>query len=42
MYLKREVLAELVMRDLGDMVRDCSNLREALTVVINIMREHVR
>jgi hypothetical protein len=41
-YLKRKVLAEMVLKDLEETVRTSTLIRQMLTVVINIMQEHVR
>ena len=42
MYLKRKAVAELVLRDLAETIRNSTNIILALTTVVTIMREHVR
>ena len=42
MYLKRKAVAELVLRDLAETIRNSTNIILALTTVVAIMREHVR
>jgi hypothetical protein len=40
-YLKRAALAEMVLGDLLEMAGSIAKVKEAMTVVINIMREHI-
>jgi hypothetical protein len=40
-YLKRAALAEMVLGDLLEMAGSIAQVKEALTVVINILREHI-
>jgi hypothetical protein len=40
-YLKRAALAEMVLGDLLEMAGSIAQVKEALIVVLNIMREHI-
>jgi hypothetical protein len=40
-YLKRAALAEMVLGDLLEMAGSIAQVKDALTVVLNIMREHI-